>query len=166
MLLAKGSRDAKQIRRLLSLAVIYEGGSRTEAARTGDVGLQVIRDWVLRFNAEGPAGLIDRKAPGAAKKLDPAQRDALAARVEAGPDPARDGVMRWRLADLVDWIGESFAITLDQRTVSRELKAMGFARMTMRPRHHAQEPGVIEDFKKNSPSWSRGLAKHSPTAPG
>jgi putative transposase len=61
--LAKASRDARQTRRLLALAVIYDGGSRTEAARVGGVGLQIVRDWVLRFNAEGPAGLVDRKAP-------------------------------------------------------------------------------------------------------
>ena len=114
--LAKGLRDAKQIRRLLSLAVIYEGGNQTAAARTGDVGLHVIRDWVLRFNAVGPADLIDRKAPGAAKKLDPAQQAALAARVDAGPDLARDGMVRWRLAGLVDWIDEAFGVTLDART--------------------------------------------------
>ncbi len=62
--LAKASRDAKQTRRLLALAAIYEGSSRSDAARIGGVGLQIIRDWVLRFNSEGPAGLVDRKAPG------------------------------------------------------------------------------------------------------
>ena len=75
--LAKLSKDAGQSRRLLALAVIYDGGRRTDAARTGHVGLQVIRDWVLHFNAEGPDGLIDRKAPGAVAKLDDAQRQAL-----------------------------------------------------------------------------------------
>src|SRR6478672_2640075 len=62
--LARDSQDAKQVRRLLALAVIRDGGTRTEAARIGGVGLQIVRDWVLRFNAEGPAGLVDRKAPG------------------------------------------------------------------------------------------------------
>lgn len=62
--LARSSRDAKQVRRLLALAVIRDGGSRTEAARIGGVGLQIVRDWVVCFNAEGPDGLIDRKAPG------------------------------------------------------------------------------------------------------
>ena len=64
--LATASRDAKQTRRLLALATIYDGGSRTMAAKVGGVGLQIVRDWVVRFNAEGPAGLIDRKAPGKA----------------------------------------------------------------------------------------------------
>jgi hypothetical protein len=59
--LAKHSRDPDQTRRLLALAVIYEGGSRTDAARSGAVGLQTVRDWVLRFNAEGPEGLLPGK---------------------------------------------------------------------------------------------------------
>jgi hypothetical protein len=88
--LARSSRDAKQVRRLLALAVIVDGGSRTEAARVGGVGLQIVRDWVVRFNAEGPDGLIDRKAPGKPPTLTPAQRAALAAAVEAGPEPWRD----------------------------------------------------------------------------
>src|SRR5690606_19508189 len=76
--LAKASRDAKQTRRLLALAAIYDGGSRTDAARIGGVGLQVVRDWVLRFNSSGPSGLIDRKAPGKAALLTAEHRSALA----------------------------------------------------------------------------------------
>jgi hypothetical protein len=67
--LAKHSRDPDQTRRLLALAVIYEGGSRTDAARLGAVGLQTVRDWVLRFNSEGPEGLLTGKAPGARSLL-------------------------------------------------------------------------------------------------
>ena len=162
--LAKFSKDADQGRRLLALAVIYDGGRRRDAARTGDVGLQVIRDWVLRFNAEGPEGLIDRKAPGRVTKLDASQRSALAARVEAGPIPAVDGVVRWRLRDLVQWIWEEFRVSLAETTVSRELKAMGFTKMTARPRHHAQNEFAIEDFKKSSPPHWRNSARACPTA--
>lgn len=162
--LAKASKDANQSRRLLALAVIHDGGRRRDAARTGDVGLQVIRDWVLRFNAEGPMGLIDRKAPGREPKLDDAQRSALAARVEAGPIPAVDGVVRWRLRDLVQWLWEEFRISLAETTVSRELKAMGFTKMTARPRHHAQNEFAIEDFKKTSPPRWRKSAEACPTA--
>ena len=74
--LARDSRDAKQVRRLLALAVILDGSTRTEAARLGGVGLQIVRDWVLRFNAEGPTGLIDRKAPGKAPTLTSEQLSA------------------------------------------------------------------------------------------
>jgi transposase len=78
-------------RRLLSLVTIYEGGSREDAARLGGVGLQTIRDWVLRFNLEGPDGLIDGKSTGHPSKLTDDQRCPLVAIVEAGPTPAIHG---------------------------------------------------------------------------
>ena len=91
--LAKRTRDATQSRRLLALAEVYDGGSRTDASRIGGVGLQIIRDWVLRFNARGPDGLVDGKSPGAPSKLNADHRRALAEVVEAGPVPAVDGVV-------------------------------------------------------------------------
>ena len=83
--LAKASTDAAQTRRLLALAVIYDGSSRIKAARIGGVGLQTVRDWVLRFNARGPDGLVDGQAPGSPSKLNDEQRRALARIVESGP---------------------------------------------------------------------------------
>jgi len=161
--LAKDSKDGGQIRRLFALAVIYDGGRRMEAARIGGVGLQVIRDWVLRFNACGPNGLIDRKAPGKTPKLTDEQRQALAKTIDEGPIPAIHGVVRWRLKDLVQWIWDEFAIQLDVATVSRELKALGFVKMTARPRHHAQNEYAIGAFKKTSrPSWQRSAAVSRP----
>ena len=148
--LAEASRDAGQSRRLLALAEICAGGSRTDAARIGVVGLQTVRDWVLAFNAAGPAGLIDRKAPGNPSKLSQAQRQALAEIVESGPDPDRHGVVRWRRKDLAAWIYASFAISLDETTVGRELKRLGFAKLSARPRHYAQDPAALESFKKLS----------------
>ena len=154
--LARRSKDADQTRRLLALALIYDGGSRRSAAQLGGVGLQIIRDWVLRFNAHGPDGLIDRKAPGAVPKLNAAQRQALAEKVVCGPTPAVDGVVRWRLKDLAHWIFEEFGISIDETTVGRELKAMGFRKLSARPRHHAQDVEALEDFKKNSkPDWQK-----------
>ncbi len=162
--LAKASKDAAQSRRLLALAAIYAGGARSEAAEIGDVGLQVIRDWVLRFNSQGPAGLIDRKAPGQPSKLDDSQRQALAAIVGRGPIPAIHGVVRWRLVDLRRWIWQEFAISLDESNVSRELKALGFAKISARPRHHAQNALVVEDFKKTSlPKWRKSGSNSRPT---
>src|SRR6266571_3293138 len=98
--LAKRSEDANQTRRLLALAAIYDGGSRTETAKIGGVGLQTVRDWVLAFNAEGPLGLVNGKAPGNAPLLTQAHRQALLEIVESGPIPAVHGVVRWRLIDL------------------------------------------------------------------
>jgi transposase len=102
--LARRSKDAAQARRLLALAAIYDGGTCSEAARIGTVTLQIVRDWVVRFNAEGPAGLIDRKAPGQRPRLTDAHRAALAAQLDHGPIPAIHGVVRWRLVDLGQWL--------------------------------------------------------------
>lgn len=83
--LAKATRNVGQSRRLLALAEIYDGGTRSKAARVGGVGLQTVRDWVVRFNAHGPQGLVDGKAPGNGCKLSAHHRDALLALVESGP---------------------------------------------------------------------------------
>jgi len=119
--LAKLSKDAGQSRRILALSEIYAGGRRTDAARIGAVGLQGIRDWVLRFNADEPGGLIDRKAWGQPPKLNDVQRKELAQVVDNGPVASVHGVVRWRLKDLALWIFEEFHIYLDESTVSREL---------------------------------------------
>lgn len=92
-LIARSSKDATQARRLLALAAIYDGATRREAARIASVTVQIIRDWVVRFNAEGPAGLINRKAPGYAPKLNAEQREELCRLVERGPIPCVDGPM-------------------------------------------------------------------------
>jgi len=159
---ARRSRDAAQARRLLALATIYDGGSRGDAARVGGVTLQIVRDWVVRFNAEGPAGMIDRKAPGAAPKLDATQKRALAEIVEKGPIPAIHGVVRWRLIDLVQWVWEEFRVSVSPQTLSRELRAMGYRKLSARPRHYAQAEGAIEEFKKTSPrAWKRPHARRA-----
>ena len=154
--LARATKDAAQARRLLALAEIYDGGSRTDAARIGGVTLQIIRDWVLRFNACGPDGLINRKAPGNRPKLNDDQRQALASMVESGPIPAIHGVVRWRRKDLARWIYEEYRIEVDETTVGRELRAMGFGKLSARPRHYAQNELQMEQFKKLfRPSWKR-----------
>jgi len=147
---AKRSRDGSQSRRLLALAMIYDGYCRSDAARFAGVGLQIIRDWVLRFNAEGPEGLKNRKAPGPPRKLNEEQRTALAAIVESGPDPAIHGVVRWRRCDLAAWLKEQFGISLAETTVGQELRRMGYAKLSARPRHYAQDEAALAAFKKTS----------------
>ena len=102
--LAKRAKDGPRARRLLALAAIYDGATRSEAAKIGGVTLQVVRDWVLRFNALGPEGLVDRKAPGQPSLLNEEQRAALARIVEEGPTPAIHGVVRWRIVDHRDLV--------------------------------------------------------------
>src|SRR5271157_3208607 len=160
--LARESEDANQVRRLLALAAIYDGATRTQAAEIGGVTLQVVRDWVLKFNAGGPGGLIDRKAPGQPPRLNEAHRAALAAAVESGPIPAVHGVVRWRIIDLCQWIFEEFRVVVAEQTLSRVLRAMGYRKLSARPRHHAQAEGAIEDFKKVSrPAWKRSGARRA-----
>jgi transposase len=146
--LAKWSEDANQTRRLLALAAIYDGESRTDAARIGGVGLQTVRDWVLAFNAEGPAGLVNGKAPGNTPLLTQAHRQALREIVESGPIPAVHGVVRWRLIDLAQWVFEEFRISISKQTLSRELRALELRKLSARPRHHAQDAEAMAAFKK------------------
>ncbi len=164
--LARRTQNARQAGRLLALATIYDGGSRNEAAQVGDVGLQIIRDWVLRFNAEGPDGLIDRKAPGPDPRLTEAHRTALAAIIESGPIPAVHGVVRWRLIDLCQWLWEEFRVSIARQTLGRELRALGYRKLSARPRHHAQTDGAIEHFKKAFPrSWRRSRSRRASSRP-
>src|SRR5258708_2657907 len=133
------------------IADIYDGATRAEAAKIGGVGLQIIRDWVLRFNARGPDGLLDGKSTGQPSKLNDTQRQAIAGMIESGPIPAVHGVVRWRLIDLAQWIFEEFRITIPKQTPNRELPAMGYRQLTARPPHPARAEGAIEEFKKTFP---------------
>lgn len=159
------SKDGSQTRRLLALAAIYEGASRTEAARLGGVTVQIIRDWVVKFNAAGPAGLIDRKAPGVPSILNATHRAALVEAIEKGPDPATDGVVRWRIVDLAKMLLDKFCVSVSKPTLSRELRALGYRKLSARPKHHAQDPEAIEAFKKGAslPSWTKS---EKPSRPG
>jgi transposase len=147
---ARKSKDGPQARRLLTLAAIYDGASRTEAAKIGGVTLQIVRDWVVKFNARGPEGLLDGKAAGRTPLLNEEHHKSLAAMIESGPIPAIHGVVRWRVVDLCSWIFEEFRISVSKQTLSRQLRAMGYRKLSARPRHHAQAQGAIEDFKKAS----------------
>jgi transposase len=126
---ARVSKDAGQVRRRLALAAIYDGCRRTEASAIGEVTLQVVRDWVVRFNAQGPGGLLDRKAHGQTPRLNGTHRAALAAMIESGPIPEAHGVVRWRIIDLCQWIWEEFEISVSQQTLSRELRAMSYRKL-------------------------------------
>ena len=154
---ARLSKDGAQTRRLLALAAIYEGSSRTEAARIGGVTLQIVRDWVMKFNASGPGGLIDRKAPGPPSLLQAAHRTALVEAIERGPIPAVHGVVRWRIVGLAQMLLDDFSLSVSRPTLSRELRALGYRKLSARPKHHAQDPDAIEAFKKGAsrPSWTR-----------
>src|SRR6201997_4025559 len=120
-MIARKTKNGPQARRLLALAAVYDGATRTEAAKIGGVTLQIVRDWVVKFNAHGPDGLIDRKAPGQPSRLNDRHRAALAKIIESGPIPAVHGVVRWRIVDLCQWVWEEFRVGIARQTLSREL---------------------------------------------
>jgi len=148
--LAATTKNANQSRRLLSLAAILDGMSRTEAARIGGMDRQTLRDWVHRFNERGPEGLKDSWSRGHPPRLSPDQQAELARLVETGPDRAMHGVVRWRRIDLQHLIAERFGVTYHERTVGKILHQLGFSHISARPRHPAQDERVVAEFKKTS----------------
>jgi transposase len=147
---------------MLALALVLEGRSRAEAARAAGMDRQTLRDWVHRYNAEGLAGLRDRPRSGRRPRLTPEQEAELASAVEQGPDPDRDGVVRWRRVDLQALIEARFAVRLHERTVGKVLRRLGFSHVSVRPKHPKADEAAQEAFKKASPSW---YARRCPSAP-
>lgn len=145
------TKDVRAARRMLAIALVLEGVDRATAAETCGMDRQTLRDWVHRYNAEGLAGLVNRAVPHRPRRLVPEQLAALAAWVEAGPDPARDGVVRWRRRDLQARIKDAFGVVLHERSVGKQLVALGFRRLSVRPQHPKSDPAAQAAFKKTSP---------------
>jgi transposase len=158
------ARDAKAARRMLAIALVLEGKDRKTAAETCGMDRQTLRDWVHRYNAQGLAGLENRKGRGRPSRLTTEQRAELAALVESGPDTEQDGVVRWRCADLKRRIEEMFGVKLHERTVGKQLKALGYVRLSVRPQHPKSDPQAQEAFKKTSPRRSRPFCPGTPVA--
>jgi len=158
--LASGCKDAGQTRRLLSLAAVYDGASREDAAKVGGMDRQTLRDWMHRFNEAGPDGLVNRKSPGRKRRLSAAQSYKLEQIIEAGPDPEQDGVVRWRAIDVKLVIEEKFGVRYSERHVMKLLNRLGFSRISTRPQHPRQDANVIAAFKKlpDHPKGSSGRA--------
>ncbi len=155
--LARRCSDPRQIRRLLALAAVYAGMSRLDAATVGGMDRQTLRDWVHRFNEEGPDGLTNRQGAGRPRMLNDEQMKELGSIVETGPDPAVDGVVRWRRIDLKRVIEERFGAVYSERAISDLLASLGFSHMSARPRHPKQDGRLIAAFKKTSPTHLRRI---------
>jgi len=146
--LARKSRDAKQARRLMALAGVADGLSRAEAAAVGLMDRQTLRDWVHRFNEQGPEGLINRKSTAPKPRLTAEQRATLKKIVTAGPDRVIDVVVRWRCADLARLINARFDEEYHVNPVGQLLHSLGFSHVSAWPRHPRQDPEMIDTFKK------------------
>lgn len=158
---AKRAKDAAQARRLLAIAAVLDGASREDAAKIGGMDRQTLRDWVIRFNQQGPEGLINIPSPGVPPKLGKKHRAFLAQLVEEGPIPAVHGVVRWRACDLIMQLHEKFGISVSDDTIYRALKDLGFSHVSARPKAYKQDAEAITAFKKTSPYAWRKSARHS-----
>lgn len=148
---ARRTKDSNQACRLLSIATIVDGATRGAAARAGGMQRQTLRDWVIRYNEEGVAGLVDRPRQGRPPRLVEEHLAELRRVVEAGPDVDVHGVVRWRCVDLQTQIKERFEVEVCERHVGRILKKLEFTRLSMRPRHPRADEAAQEAFKKTSP---------------
>ncbi len=145
------TKDSHQARRLLALALVLSGASRTEAARAAGMDRQTLRDWVHRYNAEGVEGLRDRARSGRPPQLSEAQLAELKQLVEDGPDVEVHGVVRWRCVDLRAEIKERFDVDHSERHVERLLGQLGLGRLSVRPRHPRADEAAQQALKKTSP---------------
>jgi transposase len=160
---------------MLAIALVLDGRPRAEAAGTCGMDRQTLRDWVHRYNAEGLAGLSDRRPPGRKPHLTPEQQAEVAGWVERGPDLETDGVVRWRRVDLRARIERAFAVRLHPATVGKLLRKLRFRRLSVRPQHPQSDPAEQEAFRGASqnacrPScprlrWSSRSRSGSPTKP-
>lgn len=143
--------DTKVCRRLLAIAMVMDGSNRTDAARRSGMDRQTLRDWVIRYNEYGVAGLSDRHGGGSSPKLSEAEKAQLAHWVERGP--VDEEVVRWRLSDLRQRIMDRFFVSLDERSISRILKDLSFSHISVRPRHPEADPEAQAAHKKTLPTW-------------
>lgn len=149
------ARNAAAARRMLALALVLEGASRSEAARAAGMDRQTLRDWVHRYNAAGLEGLKNQANPGGPpRKLSAEQEAAVAEWVREGPKLEEHKVVRWRCCDLRDEIARRFGVEMHERTVGKLLARLNFSRVSVRPRHPEQDMAAQEAHKKTSPSWS------------
>jgi transposase len=158
---ARRAKDGAQARRLLALAAVLDGASREEAAKIGGMDRQTLRDWVIRYNEQGPDGLINIPSPGAPPKLDDTQKAFLRRIVEEGPIPAIHGVVRWRACDLIMRLHDEFGLSVSDDTIYRALKDLGFSHVSARPKAYKQDADAMAAFKKTLPYAWRKSARHS-----
>jgi transposase len=151
---AAKSGDGAQVRRLLAIALVLEGYSRTQAAELSGMDRQTLRDWVHRYNDEGIDGLKSRTAPGRAPALNDEQMAELKALVIQGPDPMTHKVVRWRCVDLRAEVARRFSVDVHESTIGKWLHQLGLTRLQPRPFHPKKDAAAQEALKKTSPTWS------------
>ena len=149
---AARTQEAKMARRMLAIALVREGRSRTDAAQSCAMDRQTLRDWVHRYNADGLEGLSDQpRRNGPKPRLSAEQQAKIEAWVDEGADLERDGVVRWRCVDLQRRIKQSFDVSLHERTVGKLLNKLAFRRLSVRPQHPQSDPDAQASFELSFP---------------
>jgi len=151
--LAARTQAGAVVRRLLAIALVLEGHPREAAAQLNGMDRQTLRDWVLRYNAEGVVGLSSRRSPARPPALNEAQMEELRSMVLEGPDLERNKVVRWRCADLQAEIASRWSVIVAERTVGKLLRRLGMTRLQPRPHHPKKDAAAQQAFKKTSPAW-------------
>jgi len=160
-LLARREGDARVGRRLLAIANALEGMSGEMAARAAGMDRQTLRDWVLRYNQGGVAGLFDAWGDGRPCRLTEGQQATLRAIILAGPDPAVNGVSTWRVVDLCGIVRERFGISYSESGLAKLLHALDLSWQTPRPQHPESDAAGQAAFKKSSGRCSTGSPPRS-----
>jgi transposase len=162
--LARLEKSGRVASRMFAIANVLSGMSRGMAAQLAGMERQTLRDWVHRFNAEGIEGLRDRPRSGRPWEIDEAGKKMFCEMVEKGPDPAKDGLVRWRRVDLQKWLKASCGADYHERSVGKLLKRLGYSHTSVRPEHPEADPVMMEDFKKTSPQKSGKFSPNTPKA--
>lgn len=145
--LAGRERDPAAGRRMYAIANALEGMTRAEAARLAGMERQALRDAVVRYNAEGIAGLYNRRPPARSGKLTAAELRALSEIILAGPDPEL-GLSGWTLPELCREIETRFNKRFHPAALSRVVRRIGFSRQKTRQRHPLSDPARQAAFQK------------------
>lgn len=151
--LAVKTEDSDVVRRLLGIALLLDGWPRHASATACGMDRQTLCDWAHRYNTSGVAGLATGRRSGRPPTLSDAQMAELKEWVAKGPDPEKDGVVRWRCVDLRVKIADSFQVTFHKRSVAKLLSKLDLTRLQPRPYHPKTDAATQEAFKKTLPVW-------------
>lgn len=147
--LAGKEKNTRVARRILAIANALCGMSRDAAAKAGGMDRQTLRDWVIRYNEAGIAGLIDRWGDGRPPKLDASEEAKLSKIILDEPDPDTDGICAYTLEDLSRICKQRFGKSFHPASMSRVVRRLGFSRQKARPSHPKTDPASQEAFKKS-----------------
>ena len=154
--LARREPDRAAAARMQAVAGALEGLTRAEAARLAGMERQALRDAVLRYNAEGVAGLHDRPRPGRPARLGKGHREELHKLVLAGPDVEATGLSSWTLGELCREVEKRWGVRYHEGHMSKVMRALGLSRQKARPSHPKADAAAREAFAKGGckPHWT------------